>query len=237
MKKGDARREALLDTAERLFCTKGYERTTVQDILDALDYSKGGFYHHFDSKLALLNAICERRAQESADCARTLLAQEGDTLQQLNRLLHDTAFFGDGNTGFAAMLIQAAYCADGALMREKMKQMQLERLLPLMEAVLEAGARDQSFFVTEISETAELVLRLYMQFTDEAAFLLADAQSEEMAMERMLAKLRVYRSAIERVLAAPFGSVVLFDAQELFLLTRDVVRRSVSKRADKMLAK
>ena len=49
MKKGDARREELLATAERLFCTKGYEKTSVQDILDEMGFSKGGFYHHFDS--------------------------------------------------------------------------------------------------------------------------------------------------------------------------------------------
>ena len=34
MRKGDARREELLSTAERLFCAKGYEGTSVQDIID-----------------------------------------------------------------------------------------------------------------------------------------------------------------------------------------------------------
>ena len=34
MKKGDARREELLATAERLFCSRGYEGTSVQDIID-----------------------------------------------------------------------------------------------------------------------------------------------------------------------------------------------------------
>ena len=52
LKKGDARRGELLAAAEKLFYTKGYENTSVQDILDAVGFSKGGFYHHFDSKLA-----------------------------------------------------------------------------------------------------------------------------------------------------------------------------------------
>ena len=50
MKKGDARRGELLAASEKLFYTKGYENTSVQDILDAVGFSKGGFYHHFDSK-------------------------------------------------------------------------------------------------------------------------------------------------------------------------------------------
>lgn len=56
LKKGDARRGELLAAAEKLFYTKGYENTSVQDILDAVGFSKGGFYHHFDSKLAVLEA-------------------------------------------------------------------------------------------------------------------------------------------------------------------------------------
>lgn len=48
MRKGDAKRQAILDVAEKLFYSKGYEATTVQDILDVLETSKGSFYHHFE---------------------------------------------------------------------------------------------------------------------------------------------------------------------------------------------
>ena len=62
LKKGDARRGELLAASEKLFYTKGYENTSVQDILDALELSKGGFYHYFVSKEAVLQEICEQRA-------------------------------------------------------------------------------------------------------------------------------------------------------------------------------
>ena len=61
MKKGDLKRSSILETAERLFFEKGYEQTSIQDILDALSLSKGGFYHHFASKEAILSEICENR--------------------------------------------------------------------------------------------------------------------------------------------------------------------------------
>lgn len=63
MLKGERRREEILRTAESLFYAQGYERTTIQQILTALGLSKGGFYHHFASKEALLQAICDRKAQ------------------------------------------------------------------------------------------------------------------------------------------------------------------------------
>ena len=50
MRKGDEKRKELLQVAERFFCARGYEETSVQDIIDAAESSKGGFYHYFPSK-------------------------------------------------------------------------------------------------------------------------------------------------------------------------------------------
>ena len=41
MRKGEAKRQEMLAAAERLFCTKGYDATSVQDILDVLRSLKG----------------------------------------------------------------------------------------------------------------------------------------------------------------------------------------------------
>ena len=58
MKKGDIKKQVILQTAETMFCRNGYETTSVQDILDALHTSKGSFYHHYASKELLLEEIC-----------------------------------------------------------------------------------------------------------------------------------------------------------------------------------
>lgn len=235
MKKGDQRRDELIATAERLFYTKGYEGTSVQDILTEMNFSKGGFYHHFDSKLAVLEAICEQRAQETCDHAREAAGAQQGAVNKLNALLHDGALLHSGNAGFVFLLIQVAYREDGALMREKMKQCQLELMQDVLAEILAEGAQTREFFVTDVPTTAQLVMRLYMQFTDEIALLLAREENEERLCEAMVAKLRVYRTAIERVLVAPFGSVVLCDAKELALLAQDVLRRRVRERADELL--
>lgn len=70
MLKGEKRREQILAAAEEMFYQNGYERTTVSDIITALGLSKGGFYHHFESKEALLQAICDRKAEDSYAAAR-----------------------------------------------------------------------------------------------------------------------------------------------------------------------
>lgn len=237
MKKGDARRDELLATAERLFYTKGYEGTSVQDILDEMHYSKGGFYHHFDSKLSVLSAICERRAQENCDRARALVAAEtGSACAKLNALFHSAALWQSDNPGFVALLIQVAYREDGALMREKMESCQRALMKDVLEGVLREGVGTREFYVPDVPACASVILRLYMQFADEVAFLLAGEDSEERMVDRMLSALKIYRLAIERILLAPFGSVVLFEAKELQLLGQNILRSRIRQRADALLS-
>jgi AcrR family transcriptional regulator len=82
------RRAELLDCAQRLFLTRGYEQTTVNDVIAATGLSKGAFYHHFRAKEDLLEAIAGRFAGESLGFIQGLQADPAlDALQRLNRLL------------------------------------------------------------------------------------------------------------------------------------------------------
>ena len=69
-----ARQEQILDAARHLFLTKGYEATTIEDVLTAVGIAKGTLYHHCPGKEAILDAIVLRtvdaivqRAQAAAD--------------------------------------------------------------------------------------------------------------------------------------------------------------------------
>ena len=50
----------ILDVATRLFAEKGYDRTSLQDIINETKLSKGAIYHHFSSKEDILEAIFDR---------------------------------------------------------------------------------------------------------------------------------------------------------------------------------
>ncbi len=58
--------QLILDAAFRLFMEKGYERTSIQDIINQLGgLSKGAIYHHFKSKEDILVAVTDRMTSES----------------------------------------------------------------------------------------------------------------------------------------------------------------------------
>lgn len=57
----------ILDTAEQLFIEKGYDRASLQDILDRTGLSKGAIYHHFASKEDIFYAVCDRIGRRNGE--------------------------------------------------------------------------------------------------------------------------------------------------------------------------
>ncbi len=100
-----------MDTAEKLFFEKGYVKTTIQDFLDALECSKGSFYHHFDSKLQVLAALGREKA--SAGFVKYQLQQYSTPLDQLNSLIYCAMPFRDGEEKTLAMLLPLTDMSDG----------------------------------------------------------------------------------------------------------------------------
>ena len=57
IERGQATRGRLVATAAKLFAEKGYEATSIEDLLRELGMSRGALYHHFNSKEAVFEAV------------------------------------------------------------------------------------------------------------------------------------------------------------------------------------
>ncbi|MEG0742950.1 MAG: TetR/AcrR family transcriptional regulator, partial [Clostridia bacterium] len=80
----------ILDVSEQLFLEKGYEHTTIQDIINALgDLSKGAIYHHFKSKEEIIIAVVDRLyGSTEAGCAEIQADKSLSGLQKLRKLFY-----------------------------------------------------------------------------------------------------------------------------------------------------
>lgn len=222
MKKGDQRRQAIIEAAEQLFYKNGYEGTSVQDVLDVLKLSKGGFYHHFDSKLRLLEAICAQKVESACAYAQNALDEAGEyAIDRLNTLMSHMGLLNQDSVDFIGLIIRVAYAGEGALLRDSLKRGYIEKLLPLMRDVVLDGFHQGIFSTPYPDRLAELLLNLGSCLTDEIGFVLAEKNSPECAIE-ILEKLNAYRHAVETLLNAPYGSVQLYDMSRLISLIREL---------------
>ena len=78
----------ILDTAQKLFFEKGYEKTTIQDIINKLgNLSKGAIYHHFGSKEEIVDAVINRLFEDQESKVEDLINDKGMTgLEKLQKL-------------------------------------------------------------------------------------------------------------------------------------------------------
>lgn len=81
--------EQILLVSTDLFREKGYEKTSIQDIIDALGMSKGAIYHHFKSKEEILFAVMERQFSYAAEMLDDLIqnTQAANAKEKLGKIL------------------------------------------------------------------------------------------------------------------------------------------------------
>ena len=226
MRKGEEKRQEMLAVAERLFCVKGYDATSVQDILDVLHVSKGGFYHHFASKEALLESLFAARAEAAAVEAEEALTLLVDPMARLNAVLRCFIPMRKEDRAFLAMLLPLLSRQEGRSMRLCYSESLEAAFLPLLEREIDAGQEAETLMPVT-SGTAAMTLHLLSRCWYEAAmYLLTCAQkNQEHQPAVLLGILDQYRRAVEVLLDAPYGSVVLADLQEWDSLAEVLLRR------------
>lgn len=215
MRKGDEKRQDILTVAEKLFCTKGYEATSVQDILDVLHVSKGGFYHHFSSKEALLQTMCGMHADKSAQQALQRLTEENHPMRRINMLLHCFVPLRREEATFMNMLFPLLEKPEGRALCLYYQEALLEVFLPLMEKELEAAYR-LGVIHPPTDEVGDLLLTVVNRCWLDAMMKLLDSVKKGQRYDgvMLLMLLSRYRRCVEVLLDAPFGSIEILRLEE-----------------------
>lgn len=215
MRKGDEKRQELLNTAERLFCQRGYENTSVQDILNAASLSKGGFYHHFAGKEEVLTALCDRRAERAAAFTAEALNQGATPLARINAVLHGFMPLRREEADYIAMLLPAIEKPEGRGIALTYQDALLSHFAPLLKAEIAAAAAMKAVFPA-VKEMERPILHLVNHCWLEVAACQARANREGARLDSLtlLHMLEKYRRAIELLLDAPYGSIEIIRVEE-----------------------
>lgn len=156
----------ILDTAQRLFIEKGYEHTTIQDIIDNLGgLTKGAVYHHFSSKEDILKAVTARLFHDNSLSGKWSKIAEDATLngaQKLKAMLYE-ALVDEQEQKFRSMgihLQNMPHMLSDLLLRS------VNDIAPnAIKPVLEEGICDGSIkvpFAKELSEVVSLLANVWL---------------------------------------------------------------------------
>lgn len=212
------RRDGFVDVAQVLIQTKGYEQFSVQDVLDELGASKGAFYHYFDSKLDLLEAVVERMADAVELTWAGPMTQPGLSAQQrLEAVFALTAQWKNARRDLVLAVLEAWMSDHNAIVRDKLRQLVARRMRPLLEKILGQGVADGDFTTTDPEATAQVLVALIQGTQERAGELFLARQDGRITFADVERTFAAFAEAYERIVGLPPRTVHLVDRKTLLI--------------------
>jgi len=217
-----ARRNEILDAARQLVYSKGYEEMSIQDILDALKISKGAFYHYFDSKPALLEALIDRMGDE-AEATLFPMLRDPDlpALEKLCRYFSTAVQWKAAQKDYMLAMLRIWYSDKNAITREKVFAKMLQRVAPSFTQVIQQGIQEGTLGTAFPEQATEISLYLILGLGDKFGEIILGHEegtinlSAEERFHIMQKAVAAYTDALERVLGASAGSMTLMDNESI----------------------
>ena len=164
----EERKAEILDVAERLFTTRGYNKTTISDILNEIGVARGTFYYHFKSKEEVMDAIIIRIVSANTVIAKAIA--DNDRLPCLAKILK-ILFSAQAKSGRGEeKIIEQLHQPSNAEMHQKSLVMTVTHLAPILTQVVEQGINEKIMAVDYPYETVEILLACAAVIFDDGLF-------------------------------------------------------------------
>ena len=158
VKDAEERKNEILDAAEQLFGTKGFDNTSTNDILNEIGIARGTLYYHFKSKEEILDAMIDRVTDRLVGKAKAIVVRKEIPVLQRLTMMMLALHVSDGN--FDQELLTQVHKPQNALMHQKMEKRLLSGINPIITVLLKEGI-SQGICQTDYPEEAAEMTFLY----------------------------------------------------------------------------
>jgi AcrR family transcriptional regulator len=194
-KNHDVRLNEILDVAEVLFQEKGYESTTVNDILGRVGIGKGTFYYYFKSKEEVMDGVIARMVDSIVKRANMIA---DDPARAVNEKMRDAILSMNVTEGIGKEVIAELHKPANAQMHQTSITKTIQAVAPILARIAEQGIREGVYETPYPLETIELLLA-----ADQIVF---DSGIFEWSREELTTRALAFVRMMELSLGAAKGS-------------------------------
>lgn len=192
----DERKNEILDASERLFLTKGYEKSTINDIIKEISIAKGTFYYYFKSKKEVLDAIVERYINKVLDKVNKLIKEDVNPVEKLLFAFMSMRIDKEAES----YLIDELHKVENALLHQKTLNLMATAMAPELVKIIEEGIEKKVWSCRYPLQYMQIFLASSLTLTDEGIFDL-DVDSRMKVMPALI-------SMLEKMLEVPEDSLL-----------------------------
>mgnify|MGYP003564327184 CR=1 FL=1 len=144
-KKSDERRNQILDVAQELFLSKGFHKTTINDILKIVDIAKGTFYYYYESKMDVLELTALEKFAYIISNPHNHSEEKEKILEELHKI-------------------------DNAEMHQRSLVESVLKITPIVTRIVEQGIEEKIFTTPYPQETVEILIISFQILFDDGLF-------------------------------------------------------------------
>lgn len=167
--KGEKRKQELLKIAYRLIISKGYEETSIDEIIAEAQIAKGTFYYHFKSKEEMLEALINMMITEQTERAKQVLSAPLPVPQKTVAVITSLRPNSDETN-----IQDALNRKDNIAMHEKINRRIIDEAVPILSEVVAEGIEQGILDCNNISERVRMILIISSDLFNHAGFTSAD---------------------------------------------------------------
>jgi AcrR family transcriptional regulator len=215
LKTHEIRRNEIIATAKNLFFQKGYDTSTIQDIIDTMGIAKGTFYHYFESKNELLDALVDQIIADMSERFKPLVNAQRSAVEKINDVFRIGAAYKVENIDAFIVILKTLYREENQILRDRMFQRSIEKNGPVIAEIVKQGINEGVFTTSFPEYMGEVMIDLGKSINESiCATLLKGTTDAHTLSAHMIEKLEMYQEIIERILGAPKGSITMYEQGE-----------------------
>ncbi|TSA23453.1 TetR/AcrR family transcriptional regulator [bacterium] len=212
VKKHDVRLNEIIDAAQMLFYTKGFDVASVNEIINTIGIAKGTFYHYFSSKYDLLNAVIERFITQISESIQPIMQDENmNAVEKLNTCFRQIGQIKFEKKEFMFDLLKIMNRDENIVLRYKMITRSIEFLTPIISQIIQQGMSEGLFNTEYPLESAEYILSISGYLNAKVSRVIFEIIGKKQDIKVLMDIYTAYQRTIERIIGAAEKSVCLVD--------------------------
>lgn len=153
MKKGEKRKKMLLKIAYDMFLTKGYDNTSIDEIIEKAQIAKGTYYYYFQSKEQMLEEVIDMMIDNETKMAEQIIRTDISVPQKIVGIITSMK-----PTEEEQPIKNSLFQDENVLMHHKVRKKLIDTLTPLLSEVIKEGVNEGIFKCDNIPERVKMLL-------------------------------------------------------------------------------
>lgn len=216
-------KDEIIKTARQLFLIKGYDKTSIQNIIDGTDIAKGTFYHYFKSKEDLLNQYSEIEVKALYSIAEEIGNSDLNPIEKFETLFKKSSSWKSENVKSMKTLFKVMMSKENLYLRDAMLQNQRKQLAPIFSKIINEGRAQGNFNIIDCDFTAILIIDIFSGLTNKVATYLSAPEYNPEILNAFKDLMFNIQDTISRILGLKNKTLEIVDKDKLEMLIKGLM--------------